>query len=509
MYRRNKAFLTLFLSLAVVNLSFFSSIPERAVAQDEFRTYPSTVTVTRGAESGAVPLDVSSSDGRLFTVVEEDTGSATEFQNDTILPIADGGLIEMPTTNACFQHFDCVNEGPPSPGDGDVTWVGGALNAGDPGNDTYRVADYTLDPGLSIDEVRVFGTARKTTGAPDGEVYHICVGSNVTLACGTANMLTISYINFTETFTTDPDTGLAWTESGVDNMDMGHRIAFMNTSPPPSVEMRATVLWATVQSSVIGSVDFTADYQFTFNGIKGKEKPVLEISGFRTGDTEAITVQALRAGTFVTISSDVFDTSQTTRKIALSTTDIVGGTATIRILDSDITDDTQTTISIDEILILTEEQPGGPGVPIRVFTQSEYRSFENRLLVRLFWTQSGGPEEGQATDKWVTVSIDGVVVPPGFFRVKDDHTFVPVPWGAFDGDIHNGTVKGFVQINWTRGPITYGSVPEDIVLDNSLRFLIILTVTMVIVILILLWVANRLNENRKANQALERELQKR
>lgn len=506
MYRRNRAFLTLFLSLALVNISLFSIIPERVKAPEQFKTYPSSVTVTSGTPSGSVPDDVSFEDSVFYTVIEEDVNDAVDFQNDTLNPSGLGTFNQMPIAfgAACtiIGDWNCTAEGPPSPGDGDSTYVGGPLTGGQVGNDTYATQDYTLDSGFSIDEIRVSGTAR-VIPPPDGEFYALCIFSGAVLSCGSDNGLTMAYVNHSSTFTTDPGTGSAWTDSGVDAMEVGHRISFPGTSPPQSSQMRATVLWATVQASSPED-DYTATFQFDFTSIQGSEDPELEIKGLRTGDTEAILVQVLRSGTWITLSSDAFETTLTTSKFGLSTTDVLGGSASVRIIDSDVTDDTQTTISIDEIVILTGGKANNPSSAISVSTRSEYRPFENRLLVHLFWTQSGGPEEAFASDKWVTVFIDGHLVGKGIFKVKEDHTFVPVPWNVLDGGLHNGTVRGFVLINWTTGPTVHASVPEEITLDNFLRWLLIITIGMVILIAVIAWAIRVMNERRIDKEMLRK-----
>jgi hypothetical protein len=273
--------------------------------------------------------------------------------------------------------------------------------------------------------------------------------------------------------------------------------------PGVSPESRSTLVYGIVQSSS-PITDYTAVFQFDFTSIEGSEDPELEIKGLRTGDTEAILVQVLRSGTWITLSSDAFDTTLTRSKFGLSTTDVLGGSASVRILDSDPTDNDQTTISIDEIVILTGGKANNPSSAISVSTRSEYRPFENRLLVHLFWSQSGGPEEAHATEKWVTVFIDGVLIPPGFFKVKDDHTFVPVPWNVLDGFLHNGTVRGFVLINWTSGPTVHSSIPEEIILDNILRFAIIASIGLGMLIAVVAWANKKGNERRLDKEMLAR-----
>lgn len=509
MYRRKRAFLTLFLSLALVNISLFSIIPERVKAPEQFKTYPSSVTVTSGTPSGSVPDDVSFEDGNFYTVVEEDVNAGSVFQNDTINPNATGTFTEWdggvgPANCDAATHWGCVDEGPPSPGDENTSYIFSTLSTPGPvvlERDTFNATDYTLDAGFSIDKLTVFGTALEVAPPPNGVFCASCVFSFPALSCGANIGLVEEWQEANSTFTTDPATGSPWTDSGIDAVEIGIQLSW--DGPGPSPESRATLLYGIVLSSSPED-DYTAVFQFDFTSIQGSEDPELEIKGLRTGDTEAILVQVLRSGTWITLSSDAFDTTLTTSKFGLSTTDVLGGSASVRIIDSDTTDDTQTTISIDEIVILTGGKANNPSSAISVSTRSEYRSFENRLLVHLFWTQSGGPEEASASDKWVTVFIDGHLVGKGIFRVKEDHTFVPVPWGVLDGGLHNGTVRGFVLINWSTGPTVHASVPEEITLDNFLRWLLIVTIGMVILIAVIAWAIKVMNERRLDKEMLRR-----
>ena len=126
------------------------------------------------------------------------------------------------------------------------------------------------------------------------------------------------------------------------------------------------------------------------------------------------------------------------------------------------------------------------------------------MKVEIFWTQSGGPEEATALAKWVTVSIDGDSVGTGVFQVEDDHVFVPVPWGPLDGNLHNGSVVGYVLINWTTGPTTYISEPEHIKLDNFSRFVLIVFFVVFFIVIALALFVRRLNQVRLMKEETDR-----
>ena len=454
-------------------------------------THPSSVAVTYGTAFGAID-DVSAQDGVSYSVTEVDVNAGRSYTNDTIDPNAVG-------TNTAWtgevgpgaDHYEAVDEGPPH--DTDVSYVFQTVAGGGAGVaiDTYNAEDYTLAPGYTIDEMRVSGYAREDIAS--GTTYNNCVLSGVTLSCGAGNTLTLIYTNYTTSYTTDPDTGIAWIDSGIDSVEIGHKAVW--NPPNVATTMRSTVVFATVQSSAPID-DYTLTYDFTFTNIEYRKKPYLEVSGYRTGDVENILVQVSRLGVWTTLSADAFDTTLTTVQYDLSTTDVLGGSATVRIIDADNTDNTATEVYIDEIFIHTEGEPPSPQSSIKVYTQSEYLMWENRLKINIFWEQVGGPEKGEVINKWVTVTIDGHPVGAGIFQVEGDFIYVPVPWGPIDPDLHNGTIVGYVLIDWTAGSATYVSEPEHITLDNIIRFAFIVFFVSFFIIVALYFFVRALNEYR-------------
>ncbi len=234
MYRRNKVFLAVFLSLALVSVSLLA-LPARVKAPEQVKTYPSSVTVTSGSATRTVPDDISSEDGKFYTVVEEDTNPGFTFQNDTINPNATGTFTEWDTGVGpgpnCddIDHFGCVNEGPPMPGDENTSYVLSRLVA-TPGavfeTDTFGATDFTLDAGFSIDRLTIFGTALEVAPPPNGIGCASCILSGTTLTCGSPILLAMAWQEANISFTTDPDTGLAWTEVGIDAVEIGTQLSW-------------------------------------------------------------------------------------------------------------------------------------------------------------------------------------------------------------------------------------------------------------------------------------------
>ncbi|MHA2064297.1 MAG: hypothetical protein ACXABY_07950 [Candidatus Thorarchaeota archaeon] len=463
------------------------------------RTYPSSVSVTRGTASGTID-DVVGQDGVTYSVVEEDINSGRDYSNTTLNPDGVGTHNEWTGAGCAGDNFGCVDEG--TPHDGNTSYISKLWAGGNEwSNDTYTAQDYTLGASYSIDEVRIYGIARNEflVGPPEGNFYAVCLYSGTTLDCDTAAWTTYIYTEYSNTWTTNPDDLGTWEDADIDALEIGHQAQWQNPGAGP--ESWATLVYSQVQSSA-PLYDYTADFRFSFTGIDFKGKPKLEIAGYRTGDVENIQVQVWRNAAWTTLSADALDTTLTTTQYALSTTDVLGGSATVRIVDADTTDDDQTTIFIDEILILTEDEPPNPQSAIRVQTESEYLMWENRLKVEIFWQQVGGPEQAETLAKWVTVTIDGETVGRGIFPVNGNITYVPVPWGVLDGSLHNGTVIGYVLINWTSGPITYSSEPEQIELDNFIRWVTIVVLLFILMVIVIALFVRRLNEVRLMKEEL-------
>jgi hypothetical protein len=488
------------LCAVIMTATLFLPIDQPAMAETPKQvTYPTSGTVTYGTDSGQIPDDVTAQDGRTYSVAEEDTNTGRSYTNDTLNPNGIGSNTEMNANHAtCTEgipqkNYLCVDEGGPSPGDENTTYVFTVIPLEETwANDTYATEDYTLASGYSVDEVRIYGTALEVADGNPG--YALCVYSGTTLDCGSLETLTEEYTEYTNTWTTDPDTSVAWTDSGIDALEGGHRIYWDGVVG--GTEKRSTLLYGVVQSSTALD-DFTVSFDFLFTNIGLRQKPKLQIDCSRTGDTEGISILVSRSGSWVTLSNDVCDTTLTHTEFSLSTTDVLGGSATIRILDTDTTDDSQSTVNVDRIAIVTEGEGDNPMSSIQVYTASEYLMWENRLKVSLWWEQTGGPETANAISKWLKVTIDGDVIHKGYIQVDDGFVYVPVTWNALDGGFHQIEVQGNVLINWTSGSTIYQSDVEKLVADNFWRWVFLVAIFLIIMSVVVYFVLRYLAERRE------------
>lgn len=474
----------------LLTILFFAPLTTQNAQAPELTetTFPSSVTLSYGTASGSLDAVVGQ-DGVSYSVVEEDVNSARTYDNSTLNPMGDGSHLEWDTVNGTggALHYEGVDEGVPD--DANTTFVesilGGGPNYYD--NDTYDADDFTFPSGHDvIDEVRVYGVA-SLVGSDSGLTYDTCVHSGSTLSCGTYQSLSFAYEEYSTTWTTDPDTASAWTDSGIDAVEIGHQLYDPGALNPN--QCRGTLVYAQVQSN--GPIDdYTVSFDFSFTSINLKYKPVLEVSGFRTGDSENIEIHIYREGRWQTLEDDAFVTELRTVQYPLSTDDVIGGSASVRIVDDDATDNTATTVYIDEIKIITQGQPPAPSIPIKIWTVSEYDMYGNRLLVNVFWHQSGGPEKAYAISKFLVVTINGHKLRDSPITVPLDRnwTYVAVPWSALDGAKNNGSVQAFVLINWTAGSKLYGSEVEEITLDNFVRWVFLLLIFLIAVVLLLAYV---------------------
>lgn len=494
-----RSFLSIALSCFLLTVFFPASQNVGADGETE-RTYPSSVTVTYGTAAGVLD-NVVGADGITYDVAEEDVGVGRTYTNTTLNPNGPGSNFNWfigigPVNCDGITHWGCVDEGLPHDAGVSIVWDDGA---GGPAIDTYALEDYTLAAGYTIDEVRVYNIAKNQVAGAPWEDISMAIQSGVTLDLGAPNTLEIPFVEYVETWALNPDTGLAWTDPNIDALEAGsfnHAVAF-------AVDL--TLVYIIVQSSA-PIVDYTADYRFDFAGIDFRQKPRLEITGYRTGDVEAIQVEVLRAGTWVTLDADVFTAASTTTIIPLSTADIPGGSGTVRIIDANPTDDVQSTIFIDQIRIITEGGAGGTAASITVYTKSEYKMWENRLKIDLMWYQTGGPEEAVALARWVSITIDGRSLHPGLFQMPTDKnsTHVRVPWNVLDGNMHNITVVGYVSVGWSSGAVTYQSDPETITVDNLIRFIVIMLAFIFLIVVGLALVAKRLKDRSDLIESRDR-----
>lgn len=150
-------------------------------------------------------------------------------------------------------------------------------------------------------------------------------------------------------------------------------------------------------------------------------------------------------------------------------------------------------VSRDEALGI---EPKPPHLPIQVYTKAEYDPWTNKLRVDMWWNQSGGGEDAKITDKYLIVVVDGKQL-NGFIPAPDTITYVDMPWGFFDGNVHNITVIGYVRADWSWGIATYYSDPDHTQANNFPRFLVLMMMFLIILVFIVSVMLHMVNKKRE------------
>lgn len=153
--------------------------------------------------------------------VNNDTGSApyNDFLGDvtvrTLIPNGNGTYSQLVGSDAdSVNNYLLVDDLPYSGTD----YVGSATTGN---KDTYAITD--LPTGVStVYAVQIAGMMAKSDTSL-GQARYV-VRSGGTDYGGTTRALTTSYIGYYDLYTTDPATGVAWTTSGVNNMETGMEV---------------------------------------------------------------------------------------------------------------------------------------------------------------------------------------------------------------------------------------------------------------------------------------------
>lgn len=155
-------------------------------------------------------------------VIMDDTGSTfNDFIGDMrlelALPDADGGTVDW-TRNAGTDDYAAVDDAIAAYDD-DTTYLE-STTAGEDSLLSYPTS--TLANVNTLHFVGMASRIRDDGGVAPLQATHI-VNSSATVAEGDTHALASSYQFIQDTFETDPDTGVAWTKSGVDAAEFGIR----------------------------------------------------------------------------------------------------------------------------------------------------------------------------------------------------------------------------------------------------------------------------------------------
>jgi len=150
-----------------------------------------------------------------------------------LLRPVDIGLLTELTTDGCAANWQCVDE---ASSDDDGTRVVRASNSY--GTDLYEIEDPSGTPG-TIDNVIVYATARKSHAQGD---IRLTVSYDGFLYTGAEQSLNQIYTTYSYAWSTNPNTGLAWTWPEVTDIEAGAMIKGQNAGKPAYM----TQLWVTI-----------------------------------------------------------------------------------------------------------------------------------------------------------------------------------------------------------------------------------------------------------------------
>jgi len=156
-------------------------------------------------------------------VIMDDTGAINnDFIGDVnievLIPDGDSAQIDFTPTGAGTTNADRVDDGLAGPDD-DTTYVE-SLTVGH--KDRYTVADLTTSNISSIHAVQNSSCMKKDSAG--AVTAGMVVLSNVTESVINTQPLSTSYAYVQGIQETDPDTATAWTESGVNAMEIGQTV---------------------------------------------------------------------------------------------------------------------------------------------------------------------------------------------------------------------------------------------------------------------------------------------
>jgi hypothetical protein len=226
----------------------------------------------------------------------------------TLYPDAAGDRTEL-NSYPYFNNYQSVQAD-----DGDSSYVSSN------NNDTYLVDLYNLDdatPSGSIDSVKITMVVRATNYPYQPSAYTV-IKTGGTEYNGTAETVTKYYQSYTTTYTTNPATGLAWTWSDIDDLQVGvalrrggnhritkctqvHVIVDCSSSPPTATTGAATLVeetTATLNGSVADDGGEACEYRFQYGTAPGVYSVNTTWTGSKTtGQSFDIALTSLSEGT--------------------------------------------------------------------------------------------------------------------------------------------------------------------------------------------------------------------
>ncbi len=159
------------------------------------------------------------------------------------IPTSDGSVSEW--TPLGGSHYENVDDAIGSPDD-DTSYV---YTSTDGALDNYDSPPFVLTGAIEIASVQQVVRAKLTTGSGSIRPFIIVNGSATP---GTPQAVTSSWVTYTETWTTNPDTGLPWTQADVEGTGpnpLGNRFGF--SAYGLSGTMRVTQTYLVVNTAAL------------------------------------------------------------------------------------------------------------------------------------------------------------------------------------------------------------------------------------------------------------------
>lgn len=345
------------MALTLVLVSLFVIVPDAAQAATQELT-PATLTVSPGTLTGSV-ADIRVSDNVRASVAEADVTAGLDLTR-WLKPTSASGVISWTPYNdpTCSDPDDlsqwrCVDDDPLTDGNSSIVVATGTTALV-----RFGVQDFSGPYDVTFDSLTAFAWGRRNTTDP---TWDITIWWSSTQECNRVTQApTPVFANYSsaETAFCGPGGG-AWTSAQINDSFAGMR---RQAASGPAITVTAAGLVAQYDDR-----DYQTVATITFTGVEGGS-PTVFWEGSRVG-TETFSLQVQRPGpVWDTICSDCFETTEGTAAQAAfdGSNTIIDGTVTFRIIDNDLSDDVQSTLSLDWVglsVITAAGDTGGVGGP--------------------------------------------------------------------------------------------------------------------------------------------------
>lgn len=182
------------------------------------------------------------------------------------------------------SHYDKVDEVTP---DEDATWIYESDKT-TYYRDLYNLPAHSEGSG-TINHITVYARARNYA-TPSQAGLKIAMKSGSTVDEGSEETLTTSYVNYSKQWTTNPDTGSAWTWSEIDSLQIGVTLRGGHTAY--YLQTRCTQVWVEVDYTGAGATEKTSSDAGAGADAKASGNPIATLVKSETGSGSDVLSQA-------------------------------------------------------------------------------------------------------------------------------------------------------------------------------------------------------------------------